>query len=391
MPDRSHTTDVLIIGGGIIGLSCAWHLAREGLRVTVVERHRCGREASWAGAGMLDCPSWHRRDTFLELVRQSLRMYPAFVDELRERSRINPEYVRCGSLSPLLTDQQLQMARRRVEETERHCGREAVQLLRLLTPEQAREREPALNLTPEVRAVLHAPASAQVRNPRLLEALLTACTQLGVTLLEEHEVHALLRDGERVTGVRCGQSTLHGGHVLLAAGAWSSLIEHAPGTRLPVYPVRGQMILMHMHPRPFTHLITRGRCYLVPRLDGQILLGATEEHESGYEKRNTLAGLEALMSRATQLVPAIAQATVLGSWSGLRPGTPDRRPFIGAVPGAPGLWAATGHYRSGLILAPVTGAIMTDLIVRGRTPHDLDGLTPGREIPEGKPPRSFPS
>ncbi len=391
MGTQVNNSDVIVVGGGVIGLSCAYHLAREGLRVTLLERGRCGGEASWAGAGMLECPSWHRDDTYLELIRRSLGMYPEFVEDLRERTRIDPEFVRCGSLTPLYTEQRMETARRQVELTMEHCGSAGRGLLQLLTADEAREREPALQLGDDVRGVLHAPVAGQVRNPRLLKALLSACVQQNVTIRESQHVRELRREGDRVTGVRCESHDYTADHVVLAAGAWTPLIENRLRPQTPVYPVRGQMLLLATKPRLFTHLISRGHCYLVPRLDGHVLLGATEEHESGYEKRTTVGGLEALMERGRALVPALGEATLVRSWAGLRPGSPDRRPFLGPVPGMPGLWTATGHFRSGLILAPVTGRVIADLMVRGSTEIDLERLTPGREIRAGKPPKSFPA
>lgn len=389
MATEQPASDVIIIGGGVIGLAAARRLAGEGLRVTVLDRGLCGRESSWAGAGVVQSGSWHRKDPLVALQRESVRMYPAFASELHEYTRIDPQFVPCGSFEVLFTEQQYSMAASEVGAAEAHRATYGRAVLELLAPEAARGAEPAL--TAELRGVLSCPITCQVRNPMLLEALRADCLARQVRIHEQCAVHGLRRDGDRVIGVRSDLGDLDAGHVVLAAGAWSSLLDARLAELMPVYPVRGQVIVLETRPRLFTRVIERGRCYLVPRLDGRVLVGATEEHESGYEKRNTARGVAALLDLAVQLVPALADATIVRTWSGLRPGTPDRGPYIGPVPGMAGLIAATGHFRSGLTLAPVTARIVTDLIVHGVTDRDLARVAPGRAITPGKPPRSFPA
>ncbi len=377
MSNTTQTSDVLIIGGGVIGLSAAYQLAKEGLRVIVLERGLCGQESSWAGAGVLQCGSWHRKDPLVKLLRDSIQRYPAFTSELFERTRIDPQLIRCGSFELLLEDQQYRMAASEVRAAEELREIYGGTVLELLSPDQAREQEP--NLTPDLLGVKSCPITCQVRNPLLMQALRAACLLERVQIVENCQVHGMIRDGQRVTGVRSPSGDFSAQHVVLSAGAWSSLIDADVGQLAHVYPVRGQIVLLEMRERPFTHIVERGKCYMVPRLDGRIVVGATEEHESGYEKRNTAEGVNTLLTLAQRLVPALARATIARTWSGFRPGTPDRGPYIGRVPGMDGLIAATGHFRSGLILAPITAQIVADLIVRGQTPYDLSRFAPGRE------------
>jgi glycine oxidase len=378
----SQHSDVVIIGGGIIGLSAAYRLAKEGLRVSVLERGLCGRESSWAGAGVLQCGSWHRKDPLVHLLRESLHRYPDYVGELRERTGIDPQFVKCGSFELLLEDQQYRMAASEVRAAEAYRESYGFGVLEMLTPQEALAQEP--NINPDILGVQYCAVTCQVRNPPLMEALRAACLPEKTRIVEHCQVLGLSRTAGRVTGVRTTRGDYPTGHVVLAAGSWSALIDADVGKSAPVYPVRGQIVLLEMRERPFTHIVERGKCYMVPRLDGRIVIGATEEHESGFEKRNTAEGINNLLTLSQRLVPCLAGATLERTWSGLRPGTPDRGPYIGPVPGAEGLIAACGHFRSGLILAPLTAEIMVDLIVRGRTDRDLSRYAPGRQIRKGK-------
>jgi glycine oxidase len=216
----------------------------------------------------------------------------------------------------------------------------------------------------------------------MLAALVTACERAGVRIIEQTAVKAYEVSGDRVTGVVCPDTTHHAGHVVLCAGAWSSRIEPAAVSALiPVHPVKGQIVLAKMPEPPFTHVINRRDNYLVPRDDGHVLIGATKEPEAGFDKRNTAKETAGLMTAAIEMVPRLGEACVIGMWAGLRPGTPDQRPYIGPVPGFDGLIAATGHYRIGFTLAPITADIVRDLIVSGQCAFDLTRCRPGRPPP----------
>jgi glycine oxidase len=371
-------SDVIVVGGGIIGLSAADALAREGASVTVVERGQCGREASWAGAGIIQSGSWHRRDALVRMQRDSVRMYGAFAEDLRERTGTDPEYFCCGSLELLLEDQQFRMAKSEFKAAaafEAEYGRPVIDLL---TPEQARALEPAI--TNNLLGAKYGSTAGQVRSPRLLQALRQACVQGNVEILEECEAKGLVTQNGRATGVRTVRGVRGAGHIVLAAGAWSSRMDDYLASIMPTVPVRGQMVLLNAAAPPFSHVIERGRSYLVPRRDGYIILGATQEADAGFDKTMTAGGIGSLFTIGLRLVPSLAEAAVVSMWAGLRPGTPDGRPYIGPVPGMSGLIAATGHFRCGLTLAPVTARIVADLIIRGETAYDLSRCIPGRKI-----------
>lgn len=368
--------DIVIIGGGVIGLSVAHRLAGDGLRVRLLERGACGREASWAGAGILSPRSPHRLDAAARLTERSMAQYEAFCGRLLEESGVDPEYRRCGELTLIFDDNDLNIARaeeRVVADRATESGQPPIQVFDAADVPTV---EPAAT-TNALGAVLYREA-AQVRNPRLLQALHTACTRAGVDIREDCGVEAILTEGERVTGVQTAQDTHPCGRVVLCAGAWSSSLDARLDSLMPVNPVRGQMVLMQMDQPPFPRVISAGKTYLVPRRDGHILLGATEEPDAGFNKRNTAGGISSLIASGLRLVPGLADAAVELTWAGLRPGTPDDKPYLGPVPGFDGLIAATGHFRTGLTLAPVTADIVAHLVAGKDYDIDLTAFRPGR-------------
>ncbi len=376
MSETGTTSDVVVIGGGVVGCTTAYRLAQADLTVTVVERGACGREASWAGAGILVPGSEARDDPLAAMRRASVARYPALAAELAERSGIDPQYIICGCLDLITDDNQDVAADREVAAAAGRTIASGEPAIERLTRDQVRELEP--EITRRIRGALHVREVAQVRNPRLMAALHGACLQLGVRFREHTPVIDLVVEGSRVTGVLTTDGALSADRVVLAAGAWSSRIGRRLEGLIKVYPVRGQIVLLKMTPRPFTRVIEHGKCYLVCRVDGRILVGATEEHESGFDKRNTAGGVANLLALAERFVPTLKDATLIRSWAGLRPGTPDSKPYIGPVPGFEGLVAATGHFRSGLTLAPITADLITQLITGATPEFDLTPFLPGR-------------
>lgn len=379
----SATSGVIIVGGGVIGLSIADRLARNDVRVTLFERGRCGREASWAAPGVLKPSNPNRRGPMQKLQRASLEMMAGFCADLHERTGIDPEYSQCGSIELLFDDQRYRMALSEERAGERDGLRmpDGRAWWTVVTPVEARALEPAVSA--DCRGALLCWFSAQVRNPRLLKALIAACNSGGVDIQENAPVTGLLVDNQRVIGVTTYDGPVTADRVVLCAGAWSSEIDPALRQAVPTHPVRGQVVLLDASSTEggrFSRIVLRKDCYLVPRSDGLVLVGATVEPESGFDRRTTAAGVNRLMHDALTLVPALADAKVAALWAGLRPGTPDRRPHIGPVPGLDGLIAATGHYRTGLALAPVTAEIVTDFILGDRCDRDLSLCRPGLRV-----------
>jgi glycine oxidase len=226
---------------------------------------------------------------------------------------------------------------------------------------------------------IYMPDVANVRNPRLVKSLKAALLALpNVTVHEQCEVSGFVRDGEKVVGVRTATGDVPGDRVVLAAGAWSGELLKTLGLELPVEPVKGQMILYKCSSDFLPSMILAKGRYAIPRRDGHILIGSTLEHE-GFDKTPTLSALESLKASAVELIPALADAEVVGHWAGLRPGSPEGIPYIGQLPGFDGLWLNCGHYRNGLVLAPASCQLLTDLLL-GREPI----IDPAPYAPDGR-------
>ncbi len=351
----TETSDVVIVGGGVIGLSVAYYCAGAGLRVTVLERGSLGREASWAGAGIIPAGRGATaRSPYAKLLGTSSEMWPQISAELREQTGIDNGFVRSGGFE-IGFDQADSHALRSAAG---HYSKEGI-TWRELSPAAARELEPVL--AGPFAVAYHIPDMAQVRNPRHLKALAAASAKRGARFVTDAPVVGFDRDGDRVLGVRTLDATFAAGSTVVTAGAWSSGVLESLGVALPVKPIRGQIALLATDRILLRHIVMLGREYLVPRLDGRVLVGSTEE-DVGYDARPTPTGIHALLDMAIAIAPALGSAHLERTWAGLRPGSPDSKPFIGRVPGLEGLVVASGHYRAGLQLSPVTGVIVKQLI-----------------------------
>ena len=378
--------DALVVGGGVAGLASARALARRGLRVTLVERGRMGAEASWAAAGML-APQAEadRRDEFFDLLCASREMYPSFIEALREETGIDSELERTGTLYLALTDEDEREVMRRYDWQTR-----AGLAVERLSKEAARAREPAVS--EHVRAALRFPDDWQVENRRLAAALAASAEAHGVRLLAGVEVTSILSERGRACGVETSRGTLRAGAVVLAAGAWSSLIplqnaerradvEDTDDAACPrIEPIRGQMLCFDARPPLLRHVVYSPRGYVVPRRDGRLLAGSTTEH-AGYDKSLTDAGVRDIAAHAREIAPAVAGLALVDRWAGLRPRAADDWPLLGASGEVENLYFATGHYRNGILLAPLTGEIIASLVAGGEpviAPRALEAFSPER-------------
>jgi len=352
---------ILVVGGGIQGLVTATALAREGHLVQVVERERPGSRASWVAAGLLTPSSpWKYPQGLIALCHASEAMYGDYVADLIEHTGIDPEYENEGMLYPeglgFSVDEMEVFTRRRNE-----LGFEVNHLDRAALD----ELQPGLG--PEVESAAWQPLSARIRSPRLVAAVLKRALQCGVDVISECPVTSLVSSAGKVTGVRLstGQE-LEAECVVLAAGSWSGELADSIGLQIDVRPVRGQILLLRGPVGSLVATVNDGDCYLVPRRDGRLLVGSTME-DAGFNAVTNQEALSRLRSLAAQLLPATLEMDVETAWAGLRPGTPDRLPYIGAVPELPGLVLATGHFRNGILLAPITARLVSDVIA-GRAP-----------------------
>ncbi|HEV3049366.1 MAG TPA: glycine oxidase ThiO [Longimicrobium sp.] len=352
------TADVVIVGGGVIGCAIARRAARDGLSVVVLERGTPGMEASWAAAGMLSpLAEANEPGPFLDLLIAAREMYPAYAAALREETGVDVSYADAGTLY---------VALRQEDEAEleaRWRWQSAARLpVERLTAAEALDAEPALS--PAVRMALRFPGDHQVDNRALGAALWSAASRAGARFrLGAHAV-CLLREGGRATGVECvGGERIAAGSVVLAGGAWAGRMDGLPRP-LPVEPVHGQLLALEAVPPLFRHVVDTARCYLVPRSSGRVIVGATVER-TGDRKAVTPWGLRRLIDGAVEAAPALEHAPLAETWSGLRPGTPDGYPILGADPDVPNLVYACGHFRNGILLAPLTGERIGALLSRG--------------------------
>jgi glycine oxidase len=354
--------DVIIIGGGIIGLSLSIELRRRGATVLVVERGEPGREASYAAGGMLvDCPS-ETPAALRPLATASARMYPEFARELQAESSRNVDLRDHGTIVFPSTAH--------VSPLELAAAAAAAAAL----PAPLAELEPAL-------ADFNGPAAyLQERSvdPRALtSAALQTAKRRGVDISSGDEVTAVDVSTGRVSGVTTTKTSLHAPKVVNCAGAWSGQI--APH-RFPTRPVKGQMLCLLTSPHNLLkHVIRAPEVYLIPRGDGRILVGATVE-EAGFDKRTDVTTIQHLHRAAVDLVPELRNAKILEDWAGLRPGTPDALPILGATT-TPGYYVATGHFRDGILLAPITAQVMAEVITGAECKYDLAPFSAARFSP----------
>jgi glycine oxidase len=374
MHETPDTADVVIIGGGVIGLAVARALALRGVRdVLLLERHSLGAESSFAAAGMLAPQAEaNRPHEFFQLTCQSRDLYPAFATALLAETEIDIELETTGTLYLAFNEHDADELDRRYQ------WQQAAGLpLAKLSGEEARQLEPAIGTG--VRAALSFPLDTQVENRRLLSALIVANERLGVRLETGTEVASLKGERGRVVGVETSRGFIAAANVVIAGGAWSSLLKTTDIAlpNLRIKPVRGQMLCFATNPRVCSHVIYSPRGYLVPRRDGRLLAGSTSE-SVGFEKRVTAAGIHSILAAALEISPRVAALPMIDSWAGLRPRAADTLPVLGPCAEIEGVFYATGHYRNGILLAPITGEIIARALVDKEFPAVLDIFSPDR-------------
>ncbi len=353
---HSEHPDFLIVGGGVIGMMTALQLADAGQRVTLLERGRCGREASWAGGGIVSpLYPWRYGAPVSALSRWSEGFYPELSLRLLEETGIDPEYRQRGLLYLRVGDEARAL----------DWAREVGKPLERVGGDFIYRKEP--NAAPGFEQALWMPTLGSIRNPRLGQALrarLAAMPQ--VTLREGAAMERLLVEGERVRGVQAAGERITAERVIVCGGAWSAGLLESVGYALAVRPVKGQMILFRAPPGLVERVVLLDGRYVIPRADGRVLAGSTLE-ECGFDKTLSDAARESLWASATRIVPALAECEIEHHWAGLRPGSPDGVPMIGEVPGVAGLYVNAGHYRNGLVLAPAATRLLVDELL-GREP-----------------------
>jgi glycine oxidase len=341
--------DFLIIGGGVIGLTSAQSLLSSGYRVTLVERGTVGQEASWAGGGILSplCP-WDYQEAVTRLALHGMGMFSESAAMLHAVTGIDPEYQRCGML--LLPP--FQQAR-----AEQWCARHQL----ALQPVGLADHLPAQHGRQYQGNGLLLPEIAQVRNPRLLQALNEHVRMLGGVILEHHELKKFELAGDRITGLQTTHGKFDADAYIVAAGAWSKTLlgEHALG--LDIRPIRGQILLFKFDTPPFQQILLKENLYFIPRRDGHVLVGSTLE-DVGFDKSATVEARDSLLQQVREIFPDWHDRQPVGHWAGFRPGSPDNIPTIGRHPHLTNLYINSGHFRYGVTMSLASAELLRNEI-----------------------------
>jgi len=376
-PPKGTGTDVVVVGGGIIGCAIAYYLSLAGARVTVLERSHLAAGASGVAAGMLapqvEAPF---ADSFFELSQLGRAEHEPLAAQLMDEVGLDVEFRATGILRVARTEAE----RADLERQQRWQAARGL-AAQWVDSEDLGQCEPLLRGVAGrlLAGGLWLADEAQVRSPRLVQALAMAAGRHGARFIEGTWATSLnvSVSGDRVTGVATPSGSVDADSVVLAAGVWSPDLSRSVGLVLPVLPVKGQVLSLRGLGKSPRQVIWSGECYLVPRPDGEIVLGTTEE-EGNYDARPTLAGVNRLTEAALEVVPAAGGFTVEGVWAGLRPAAPDRHPIVGWAPGIEGLMIATAHYRNGVLLGPLTGRRVAEQITTGKISPEFAPFGPGR-------------
>jgi glycine oxidase len=359
----TRTVDVVVIGGGVIGSAIAWNLAAQQQRTILVEKNQPGKEASSAAAGILAVASGRsKRGPMYQLKSASQKLYPALVEELEARTGIDIEYQRVGVLDLIRNDAD-EKKYRQLYDLRREQGYSAT----WLSAADARRLEP--HLTENLRGAVHFSDDHHLNNERLAETWAQAVAQRGATVQTGVTVNEARIVNEKVTAVRIGEEWVNTNTVVIAAGSWSQEVGAVFGLAIPTQPAKGQMLTVRFpHVR---HVISWSDHYLVPRKNGEVVIGSTVEF-IGHNKEVTLETVSTLIDRSVDLVPSVRTAPLNRFWAGLRPYSPTRRPILCRAPGLDNVILATGHHRNGIVLAPITGQLICELITTGKTSISLE-------------------
>jgi glycine oxidase len=367
------SADVVIIGGGVIGCATAFFLAKAGLAPLVLERDQLGCEASGEAAGML-APQAEadQAGPFFEFGLAGRRLFSPLAEELKAATGIEIEHRPIGILVPFFgdSDREALLARARWQQ-------KSGLVAETLDRREAIAAEPLLS--DRVEGAVSFPEEAHVNSRGLVMALAAAAGRHGATFATGRPVTSVIRDGDKVAGVRCPGATVSTRTVVLAAGPWSGLFAELLGFPIPVSPAKGELLLVRPEGRLPDRIVYSKQAYLIPTSRGEAILGTTTEFV-GYDKRSTLAGLGAILAGVSELVPTVGSATLLRAWAGLRPHTPDELPLLGRHPRIEGLILATGHHRNGILLGPLTGRLVQELILCRPPSIPLDPFRPDRPM-----------
>lgn len=365
-------SDLLVIGGGVVGLSIAYEAAGRGLRVQLIDARQPGREASWAGAGILPPAGEHSTNPLEQLTTLSNRLHRQWAEELRATTTIDNGYRPCGGLYVA-----------RDESTRDELGRmhawaasEGI-AIEPLSRDALSQLEPAVQPAGEQLEAAFLPGECQLRNPRHLKALVAGCVRRGVDIVPDAAADDFDISGDHITGVHTARGPFAAANYCLAAGSWTTPLARKLQLRVAIKPIRGQIAMLRCERPLFSRVVNEGKRYLVPRLDGRIIVGSTEE-DAGFDASTSDDVIAGLMEFAASLVPQLSGATPELYWAGLRPASRDGLPYLGKVPGLENAYVAAGHFRSGLQLSPGTAIVINDLLAEETPSIDLSSFRPDR-------------
>jgi glycine oxidase len=366
----SRPYDIIVIGAGVVGSAVAYELARRGASVQIVDDRQPGMGATQASAGML-APFTEAKDrdaAFLDLAMRSLDLYDGFIERVVETSNMSVSYRRTGTIDVASTPERMAA----LQDIAKRLQARGV-TLSLLDAEDARKKEPQLGHP--VAGALLIPPHGYVNAVELTLALVAAARRHGANVIGGHVSSIAYRD--RAVLVETARGQLSADVAVVAAGSWSGRIDITGASRVPVRPVRGQLLHLAWNGAPLQRVTWGDHCYLVPWDDGTLLVGATME-EVGFDERTTAEAVRRLLDAACELVPSVSNAAFLSARAGLRPGTPDALPVIGWSTAMPDVMYATGHFRNGVLLCPLTAKLVADAILDGNTDPALAATSPRR-------------
>lgn len=357
------STDVIIIGGGVIGCSIAYYLRKAGVEVIVLEQGEIGAQASSAAAGLLaPLGSLSGPGPFADLLLASWSMFPALVAELEDVSGIRVEYARTGALRVVRNSKSGANLRKRMQEWQ-PLGLQ----MYWLSGDEARQREPLL--APDICAAIYAPEESQMKAPLVVKAFAKAAENLGAKLYSQSEVLGVRQEHDTITGVYTAQGeTIACNHLVIASGAWAAESGIWLNLPLPVTPQRGQILTLRQPTPPLRHIIFGEAIYLAPKFDKTVVVGATKE-EVGFHKQVTAGGISWLLDSAIRLATSFDGSAIEQMWAGLRPKTPDNLPILGSALPWQNVTLALGHGSVGIMLSAITGQSIAELVVSGIEPE----------------------
>jgi len=358
-------TDIVIIGGGVIGLTIAHELLRLGAKVRILERNCCGREASWAGGGILSpLLPWNYPDSVTQLTQLSNRLLPELTETLRQETGIDPEYRACGML--VLSDTNNKQGTQFIGAKD-WCARNAFPLKKVY----ANEIFPKLTFGGFAdKSALWLSSVAQVRSPRLLQALKRSVELSGGSIIEHTQVTGWRMGQSQVESVITDRGEYSGADYIVAAGAWSREVLDKYALKINIYPVRGQMLLFKVDTGLLDTIVFQNGFYLIPRKDGYILAGSTTE-DAGFDKSVTTYARKKLLERAYKFLPSLTEKTLVGHWTGLRPGSHENIPVINRHPVFDNLYLNSGHHRYGVTMALGSAHLLSNIIMNSSQPFDV--------------------